>query len=204
MNNTTENSEQYFPHSKLSIAYDFSKRLIINTKEGLHEVELVEFTNPAREKAPYRNKIQLGSFLPETTVREILGREKNDPSVYHVLNQITKTTREEQELTKDFGLLEDFFLQTLVREVKNLVDRKLAKIKEQFSEESPATNFTPRHRRTMLLAIFKVSSLKNGRKFTQHLLDEINKRFAYKRVIKMKHNQRITYFMEYFEWCVSI
>ena len=56
---------------------------------------------------------------------------------------------------------------------------------EKYVKERGELKLTPRKRRGFILAIFKSFCRKNGRKFTKELLEEINKRFDYQRLIKL-------------------
>ncbi len=172
---------------RLPIAYDFSREDVVNDhslNRSTIEQGFISFNNTEKEVRPVMDKIQLGSFIPQKSLQKILHRQ--DSSIYSVYRSIKKTSKEKQEIAKAFELLLDFFSPQIVQEVRNYVEKSLKKIKQKYKEEFKEKSFTPRKRRAMVLAVFGTICRKNGRKFTQYLLDEINERFSYTRTIKMK------------------
>jgi hypothetical protein len=83
--------------------------------------------------------------------------------------------------------LNDFFQKEVLEEVEDFCERLLPLFTKAYAEkkELPDFNLTPRKCRGIILAVFRSLGRKRGQKFSKHLLEEINKRFNYKRCITL-------------------
>ncbi|NHJ83889.1 MAG: hypothetical protein FK734_00420 [Asgard group archaeon] len=192
--NRIDYSQENYPTTRMPIGIDFSKQNIINLPQNQIEhnniqeeeiaAEIVSFTKTDRTVRPYRSKIQLGSYISKDNLQRILKKEQKDRSFYGMLEYMRKNDRTAIALKEDFDLLRDFFPAELVLEVEDYTNRIIAKIEKETVEQGNK-KLTPRKRRGYILAVFRSVCRKNGRKFTERLLDEINKRFNYDRTIKL-------------------
>ena len=192
--NTINYSNENFSSNRLPVGIDFSKIDVVkfeesgkekkgNTKEEI-TAELVSFNRTDRSTKPYRSKIQLGSYVSKENLKKILKKEQKDRSYFSMLEYIRKNDKTATAIREDFDLLRDFFPVELIREVEDFCYRIIPKI-EKYVKERGELKLTPRKRRGFILAIFKSFCRKDGRKFTKELLEEINKRFDYQRLIKL-------------------
>lgn len=192
--NTINYSNENFSSNRLPVGIDFSKIDVVSYEESVKEkkgnikkentAELVSFNRTDRSVKPYRSKIQLGSFVSKENLKKILKKEHKDRSYFSMLEFIRKNDKTATAIREDFDLLRDFFPVELIREVEDFCYRIIPKI-EKYVKERGELKLTPRKRRGFILAIFKSFCRKNGRKFTKELLEEINKRFNYQRLIKL-------------------
>ncbi len=187
-------SNENFSSTRLPVGIDFSRIDVVNFEESDKEkkgnikeeitAELVSFNRTDRSMKPYRSKIQLGSYVSKENLKKILKKEHKDRSYFSMLEYIRKNDKTATAIREDFDLLRDFFPVDLIREVEDFCYRIIPKV-EKFVKERGELKLTPRKRRGFILAIFKSFCRKNGRKFTKELLEEINKRFDYQRLIKL-------------------
>ncbi|NHK31918.1 MAG: hypothetical protein FK730_11240 [Asgard group archaeon] len=184
-------SDNNFSKTRLPIGIDFSKTktvnsMSINPEELTEEIqaEIVSFDRSDRVVRPTRSKIKLGSYISKENLQTILHKTKKDRSYFSMLEYIRKNEKLAIALNEDFDLLRDFFPLALVREVEDYTSRIIPKVEKRVLEEENS-KLTPRKRRGFVLAIFKSICRKNGRKITNELLEEINKRFNYQRCIKL-------------------
>lgn len=192
--NTINYSNDNFSSTRLPVGIDFTKIDVVNYEESGKEkkgnikkeitAELVSFNRADRSMKPYRTKIQLGSYVSKENLKKILKKEHKDRSYFCMLEYIRKNDKTATAIREDFDLLRDFFPVELIREVEDFCYRIIPKV-EKFVKERGELKLTPRKRRGYILAIFKSFCRKNGRKFTKELLEEINKRFDYQRLIKL-------------------
>lgn len=192
--NTINYSNDNFSSTRLPVGIDFTKIDVVNYEESGKEkkgnikeeitAELVSFNRADRSMKPYRSKIQLGSYVSKENLKKILKKEHKDRSYFSMLEYIRKNDKTATAIREDFDLLRDFFPVELIREVEDFCYRIIPKV-EKFVKERGELKLTPRKRRGFILAIFKSFCRKNGRKFTKELLEEINKRFDYQRLIKL-------------------
>ncbi|NPE06674.1 MAG: hypothetical protein GNW80_00190 [Asgard group archaeon] len=192
--NTINYSNENFSSTRLPVGIDFSKIDVANYEESGKEkkgniekertAELVSFNRADRSVKPYRSKIQLGSYVSKENLKKILKKEHKDRSYFSMLEYIRKNDKTATAIREDFDLLRDFFPVELIREVEDFCYRIIPKV-EKYVKERGELKLTPRKRRGFILAIFKSFCRKNGRKFTKELLEEINKRFDYQRMIKL-------------------
>jgi hypothetical protein len=185
--NKIDYSGQQFSPNRLPAAYDFSQSDVINNpyKTEIEEeagVVLVDYT--ANKTHPYKSKPHTGTFQSQYDLKQILNKQIKDESFYIILDAIKKNDKVTYGLVEDFSLLRDFFTTNVINEVLDYTSHIIPKITRILKKEG-TNNLTPRKRRGIILAIFKSISRKNGRKFTQQLLDEINARFNYQRKIKL-------------------
>lgn len=192
--NTINYSNNNFSSTRLPVGIDFTKIDVVNYEESGKEkkgnikeeitAELVSFNRADRSMKPYRSKIQLGSYVSKENLKKILKKEHKDRSYFSMLEYIRKNDKTATAIREDFDLLRDFFPVELIREVEDFCYRIIPKV-EKYVKERGELKLTPRKRRGYILAIFKSFCRKNGRKFTKELLEEINKRFDYQRLIKL-------------------
>ncbi len=192
--NTINYSNDNFSSTRLPVGIDFTKMDVVNYEESGKEkkgnikeeitAELVSFNRADRSMKPYRSKIQLGSYVSKENLKKILKKEHKDRSYFSMLEYIRKNDKTATAIREDFDLLRDFFPVELIREVEDFCYRIIPKV-EKYVKERGELKLTPRKRRGFILAIFKSFCRKNGRKFTKELLEEINKRFDYQRLIKL-------------------
>lgn len=180
-----------FSQNRLPIAIDFSQSDVINNHEEINAdrdeitAELVSFQKVDQAQRSYRTKIQLGSYLSQEHLNQILNKHQKDRSYYQVLDNIRKCDTEESEQRKDFDLLRDFFPHSLTVKVQNYCDEMFPKLKKKLAVDKPGESLTPRKRRAIILAVFRSISRKNGRLFTEELLEEVNLRYGYQRKMKL-------------------
>lgn len=187
-------SSEKFPVNRLPVGIDFSKTNVINLKENVGKnaedfdqeirAELVSFNRVDKSIKPYRSKISLGSYISKENLQKILKKEQKDRSYFGMLDYVRKNDRTTIAIREDFDLLRDFFPSDLVREVEDFCYRIIPKV-EMIVIEGGDKKLTPRKRRGYILAVFKSVCRRNGRKFTEELLEEINNRFQYERRIKI-------------------
>lgn len=192
--NTVNYSNNNFSSNRLPVGIDFSKTDVVKYEESEKEkkgnikkeitAELVSFNRVDRSVKPYRSKIQLGSYVSKENLKKILKKEQKDRSYFRMLEYIRKNDKTATAIREDFDFLRDFFPVELVREVEDFCYRIIPKVEKNVKERGEL-KLTPRKRRGFILAIFKSFCRKNGRKFTKELLEEINKRFEYQRLIKL-------------------
>ncbi|TET29005.1 MAG: hypothetical protein E3J70_08235 [Candidatus Heimdallarchaeota archaeon] len=192
--NTVNYSDNNFSSNRLPVGINFSKTNVVKYEKSEKEkkgnikkeitAELVSFNRVDRSVKPYRSKIQLGSFVSKENLKKILKKEQKDRSYFRMLEYIRKNDKTATAIREDFDLLRDFFPVVLIREVEDFCYRIIPKVEKNVKERGEL-KLTPRKRRGFILAIFKSFCRKNGRKFTKELLEEINKRFAYQRLIKL-------------------
>ena len=192
--NTIDYSNHNFSSTRLPVGIDFSKIGVVNYDESGKEkkgnikeeitAELVSFNRTDRSMKPYRSKIQLGSYVSKENLKKILKKEHKDRSYFSMLEYMRKNDKTATAIREDFDLLRDFFPVELIREVEDFCYRIIPKV-EKYVKERGELKLTPRKRRGFIIAIFKSFCRKNGRKFTKELLEEINKRFDYQRLIKL-------------------
>jgi hypothetical protein len=183
--------QENFSPNRLQVAIDFSQSDVVNIHhEGNAEkdemqAELVSFQKVDRAQKVYRTKGQLGSFLSQEHLNQILNKHQKDRNFYQVLDNIRKCDKEESERRKDFDLIRDFFPHSLTVEVENFCERMFPKLKKKLAKDKPDESLTPRKRRSIILAVFRSVCRKNGRLFTEELLEEINARYNYQRKMKL-------------------
>lgn len=184
-------SDQNFSKARLGIGIDFSKMrtvdsMDIDPEEITEEMqaEMISFDHQDRVVRPTRSKIKLGTYISKENLQTILNKNKKDRSYFSMLEYIRKNDKLAIALNEDFDLLRDFFPLALVKEVEDYCARVIPKVEKIVLEEEKA-NLTPRKRRGFILAVFRSICRKNGRKITEELLEEINKRFNYQRCIKL-------------------
>ncbi|MBK5113270.1 MAG: hypothetical protein KGD59_02210 [Candidatus Heimdallarchaeota archaeon] len=192
--NTVNYSNENFSSNRLPVGIDFSRVDVVQYEESGEEkkgnmkkestAKLVCFNRVDRSIKPFRSKIQLGSYVSKENLKKILKKEHEDRSYFSMLEFMRKNDKTAIAIREDFDLLRDFFPMELMHEVEDFCYRILPKV-EKFVIERGELKLTPRKRRGFILAIFKSFCRKNGRKFTKELLEEINKRFDYQRVIKL-------------------
>jgi len=191
--NTINYSNENFSSNRLPVGLDFSKTDVVEYEESGQEkkgnrkkeitAELISFNRVDRSVKPYRSKIQLGSYVSKENLKKILKKEQKDRSYYNMLEYMRKNDKTALAIREDFDLLRDFFPVALMNEVEDFCYRIIPKVEKNVIERGEL-KLTPRKRRGYILAIFKSFCRKNGRKFTKELLEEINKRFNYQRIIK--------------------
>ncbi|MBD3192098.1 MAG: hypothetical protein GF308_15740 [Candidatus Heimdallarchaeota archaeon] len=188
--------QEEFSPDRLTIGYSSipgEKKAVRGSNEDFTEKEMVEqvqtrivsFEDHEQVVKPIRTKIQLGGFITHDNLQEILKKEYKDRSFYRVLENIRKNDRETNALRQDFELLMDFFPYDIVKEVEDYCERLFPKLKLLVEEKGLDWKFTPRNRRAIILAVFRSVCRKNGRRFTEELVEEINNRFGYIRKIKL-------------------
>ncbi|HUT80164.1 MAG TPA: hypothetical protein VMZ29_03100 [Candidatus Bathyarchaeia archaeon] len=187
-------SENIFTTNRLPVGIDFSNAKTVNyqdhnqekTLEEIDEAnaELVSFTRVDRAVRPTKSKIQLGSYISKDSLQKILNKDHKDRSYYNLLECVRKNDRTAIALKEDFNSLRDFFPSELVLEVEDYCSRLIPKVEKIVTDKGQA-KLTPRKRRGYILAVFKSVCRKNGRKFTEQLLEEINNRYSYDRRIKL-------------------
>ncbi len=183
--------QENFSPNRLQVAIDFSQSDVVNSHQEINadrdeiQAELVSFQKVDRPQRTYRTKIQLGSYLSQEHLNQILNKHSKDRNYYQVLDNIRKCDKEESERRKDFDLLRDFFPRSLTVEVENYCEMMFPKLKKRLTEDKPDESLTPRKRRAIVLAVFRTVNRKNGRLFTEELLEEINERFNYQRKMKL-------------------
>ncbi len=192
--NTVNYGNENFNPNRLPVGIDFSKADVVNYEESGQEkkgnikkeitAELVCFNRVDRSVKPFRSKIQLGSYVSKDNLKKILKKEQKDRSYYNMLEFMRKNDKTSLAIREDFDLLRDFFPVELLNEVEDFCFRIIPKVEKAVIERGEL-KLTPRKRRGYILAIFKSFCRKNGRKFTKELLEEINKRFDYQRIIKL-------------------
>lgn len=187
--------QEEFSPERLTIGYSTTpggKKTTRGVKNELSGEELreqtrariISFENNEEVIKPIRTKIQLGGYITHENLQEILHKEYRDRSFYRVLENIRKNDRETRELRKDFELLMDFFPYDIVKEVEDYCEHLFPRLKVLVKEKGLDWKFTPRTRRAIILAVFRAVCRKNGRRFTEELVEEINNRFGYIRKIK--------------------
>ena len=180
-----------FSPNRLPIAIDFSQTDVMNkyqqqeTSSDELAAELVSFQKVDQAPRPYRTKIQLGSYLSQEHLSQILNKHKKDRNYYQMLDNIRKSDKDQSERRKDFNLLRDFFPHSLTVEVENYCEQMFPKLKKKLAEYKPDESLTPRKRRAIILAVFRSVCKRNGRLFTEELLEEINERYGYQRKMKI-------------------
>ncbi|MHA1124678.1 MAG: hypothetical protein ACTSO7_03520 [Candidatus Heimdallarchaeota archaeon] len=183
--------QENFSHNRLPVAIDFSqtdvmnKNYEVNTDRDEISAELVSFQKVDQAPRSYRSKIQLGSYLSQEHLNQILNKHQKDRNYYQVLDNIRKCNKEESERRKDFDLLRDFFPHSLSIEVENYCEQMFPKLKKKLVVDKPDESITPRKRRAIILAVFRSVCRKNGRLFPEELLEEVNSRFGYQRKMKL-------------------
>jgi len=188
MSKKIDYSGDAFSPNRLPVAIDFSRMNVINDPKKLEEevqAELVNLQKADKAITPIRKKIVMGSYVSQHQLKEILKKEKRDRAYYQVLTQMKKGDKDEDGMREDFALLRDFFPTKMVEEVRSFVEHIFPKFKKILVEDKGLKKVTPRKRRGMILAVFKSIGRKSARKFTDHLLEEINNRFCYDRRIRM-------------------
>ncbi len=192
--NKIDYSEKTFSTNRLPIGIDFSNSKTVNYLDFEQEkvsdeieegkAELVNFTRVDRTIRPTKSKIQLGSYISKDNLQKILNKEQKDRSYYSMLEYVRKNDKSTMALKEDFDFLRDFFPSELVLEVEDYCSRLIPKVEKIVTDKGLA-KLTPRKRRGYILAVFKSVCRKNGRKFTERLLEEINNRYNYDRRIKL-------------------
>jgi len=192
--NKIDYSGQNFSPNKLSVGIDFSKVNTINYQNNSEkqvegeiekaQAELVSFARVDKTVRPMKSKIQLGSYISQENLQKILNKSHKDRSYYSMLEYVRKNEKAAIALREDFDCIRDFFPIELVREVEDYCRKIIPKVAKR-SKEQGLAKLTPRKRRGYILAVFRAVTRKNGRKFTEHLLEEINNRFNYERRIKI-------------------
>lgn len=180
-------SDTNFNKTRLPVGIDFSKMNTVNSIDIDPEeitAEMISFNRQDKVVRPTRSKIKLGTFISKENLQSILNKNKKDRSYYSMLEYIRKNDKLAIALNEDFDLLRDFFPLALVQEVEDYCSRVIPKVEKIILEKEKA-NLTPRKRRGFILAVFRSICRKNGRKITEDLLEEINKRFNYQRCIKL-------------------
>jgi hypothetical protein len=191
-------SNTKFSPERLPVVIDFTKSDVINDPENRQKKntkdlaamreeirgELIEYTKVSENAKTYRDAFE-GGYISTEDLKLILKKDRRDRSYYRLIDNIRKTTPEEAAINKDFDLLRDFFPNNIVTRVQNYCYKIIPKVEEILLEKKKITSFTPRKRRGIILAVFRQFIRKNGRQFTDELLDEINERFGYQRTIKM-------------------
>ncbi len=192
--NTVNYSTENFSVNRLPVGIDFSKTNVINLQENVGNnkenfdkeirAELVSFNRVDKSVRPYRSKISLGSYISKENLQKILKKEQKDRSYFGMLEYVRKNDRTTIAIREDFDLLRDFFPSELVMEVEDFCYRIISKVEKAIIERGDK-KLTPRKRRGYILAVFRSVCRKNGRRFTEELLEEINNRFDYERRIKI-------------------
>ncbi|MHA1188724.1 MAG: hypothetical protein ACTSSK_18070 [Candidatus Heimdallarchaeota archaeon] len=113
--------QENFSPNRLQVAIDFSQSDVINNHQEINadrdeiQAELVSFQKIDQAQRVYRTKIQLGSYLSQEHLNQILNKQSKDRTYYQVLDNIRKCDKEESERRKDFDLLRDFFPHSLTK-----------------------------------------------------------------------------------------
>ncbi|MBN1329235.1 MAG: hypothetical protein JXA54_07155 [Candidatus Heimdallarchaeota archaeon] len=192
--NKIDFSEKTFSTNRLPIGIDFSNTKTVNYQNYDQEdapgeieeakAELISFTRVDQAVRPTKSKILLGTYISGENLQRILNKNQKDRNYYSILECVRKNDRTALALKEDFDFLRDFFPSELVLEVEDFCSRVIPKVEKLVLEKGLA-KLTPRKRRGYILAVFKSVCRKNGRKFTEQLLEEINNRYNYDRRIKL-------------------
>lgn len=161
------------PRYPMNIGLDFSRADVVNDPMNNGDAEFIVF----KETKPIKNKVTTGTYISQKSLKKIVTSDKTN-GFYRIIDLIRKNDSFKKKLLEDFDLLRDFFPAELVLEVENYCVELFPKLEERLD------SFTPRKRRTYIIAIFRSFCRRNGRKITKDFLCEINNRFLYKRTVK--------------------